>query len=385
MTLYDAFSWTGGRPPGVPHHRHLSRNQILRAMPSLKRDAFVGGLTYWDAQVDDARFVASLARTASFYGAHVASRVRVEGFLKVGERVVGVHAHDLQTGERFDIRARQVVNATGVWTDDTQAMVGERGQFKVRASKGIHLVVPRDRFQSKIGLLLRTEKSVLFVIPWQGGWLIGDTDTPWRHGPDEVVATGADVDYLLAKANALLAEPLSRADVHGVTAGLRPLVAGATGVDTTRISRRHRVESPLPWLTTVAGGKYTTYRVMAADTVDAVMRALGRRGGSVTHDVPLLGRDGGDEIVFACTHEGARHLEDVLERRTRTALTAPDRGLAAAEPAAERMAGVLGWGAQRTRAEVETYRARVAAAHAAEAERADGAALAAHRRVLVPA
>ena len=109
----------------------------------------IGGITYYDAQVDDARYVANLARTASFYGAHVASRVRVEGFLKVGERVVGVQAHDLETGERFEIRAKQVVNATGVWTDDTQAMVGERGQFKVRASKGIHLVVPRDRFQSK--------------------------------------------------------------------------------------------------------------------------------------------------------------------------------------------------------------------------------------------
>ena len=120
------------------------------------------------------------------------------------------------------------------------------------------------------GVLARTEKSVLFVIPWQGGWLIGDTDTPWRHGPDSPVATGADVDYLLAKTNALLAEPLTRDDVHGVTAGLRPLVADAARSDTTRISRKHVVESPAPGLTTIAGGKYTTYRVMAADLIDAV-------------------------------------------------------------------------------------------------------------------
>src|SRR3954466_491948 len=166
MLLYDLFSYSGGRPPGVPHHRHLTKSQMLRAMPSLKSNAFVGGLTYYDAQVDDARYVANLARTASFYGAHVASRVRVEGFIKVGERVVGVHAHDLETGERFEIRARQVVNATGVWTDDTQAMVGERGQFKVRASKGIHLVVPRDRIVNPSGLILRTPTSELFVIPW---------------------------------------------------------------------------------------------------------------------------------------------------------------------------------------------------------------------------
>src|SRR6187551_3158638 len=160
MLLYDIFSYSGGRPPGVPHHRHLTKRQMLRAMPSLRSDAFIGGLTYYDGQVDDARYVANLARTASFYGAHVASRVRVEGFIKVGQRVVGVNAHDLETGEKFDIRARQVVNATGVWTDDTQAMVGERGQFKVRASKGVHLVVPRDRIHSRSGIILRTEKSV---------------------------------------------------------------------------------------------------------------------------------------------------------------------------------------------------------------------------------
>jgi glycerol-3-phosphate dehydrogenase len=120
MALYDLFSYTGGRAPGVPHHRHLSKRQVLKAAPSLADDAFTGGLTYYDAQVDDARYVSTLARTASFYGAHVASRVRVEGFIKVGERVVGVKAHDLETDEHFEVRARQVVNATGVWTDDTQ-------------------------------------------------------------------------------------------------------------------------------------------------------------------------------------------------------------------------------------------------------------------------
>ena len=165
MLMYDAFSYTGGRPPGVPHHRHLSRRQLYKAIPSLKKGAMIGGMTYFDAQVDDARYGASVARTAAAYGAHVATRVRVEGFIKVGERVVGVDAQDLETGERFQIRAKQVVNATGVWTDDTQALVGERGQVHVRASKGVHLVVPRDRIRSTMGMILRTEKSVLFVIP----------------------------------------------------------------------------------------------------------------------------------------------------------------------------------------------------------------------------
>ena len=201
MAMYDAFSYTGFMKPGVPMHRHLTKKQMLKQIPSLDPNALVGGLTYYDGQVDDARYVAELARTASFYGAHVASRVRAEGFLKVGERVVGVQAHDYETGEQFEIRAKQVVNATGVWTGDTQAMVGSRGEFKVRASKGVHLVVPRDRFHSSMGLLLRTEKSVLFVIPWGRHWIIGTTDTDWELDKAHPAATAADIDYIRVDAH----------------------------------------------------------------------------------------------------------------------------------------------------------------------------------------
>ena len=226
MLMYDAFSHTGTMPPGVPHHRHLTKRQVRKAIPSLADDALIGGIAYYDAQVDDARYVATLVRTAAHYGAHVASRVRVEGFIKVGERVVGVQARDLTTDERFEVRAKQVVNATGVWTDDTQRMVGERGRFKVRASKGIHLVVPRDRFQSSMGLILRTEKSVLFVIPWGRHWLIGTTDTDWNLDKAHPAATAADIDYVLEHVNSVLQIPLTRDDVEGVYAGLRPLLAG---------------------------------------------------------------------------------------------------------------------------------------------------------------
>ena len=292
MMLYDIFSYTGGRPPGVPHHRHLSKRQVMRAIPSLSPDALVGGITYYDAQVDDARYVASLARTASFYGAHVASRVNVEGFVKVGERVVGVKAHDLQTGEHFEIRAKQVVNATGVWTDDTQRMVGERGTFKVRASKGIHLVVPRDRIQSAMGMIFRTEKSVLFVIPWGRHWLIGTTDTDWNLDKAHPAATAADIDYLLEHVNAVLAVPLTREDVEGVFAGLRPLLAGESE-QTSKLSREHIVAHTVPGLVVVAGGKWTTYRIMAKDAIDAAADAMdGRVPPSTTQDIPLLGAEG---------------------------------------------------------------------------------------------
>jgi glycerol-3-phosphate dehydrogenase len=431
MLLYDVLSYTGGRPPGVPHHRHLTKSQVMRAAPSLANDAMIGGITYYDAQVDDARYVANLARTASFYGAHLASRVTVESFLKVGERVVGVKAHDLETGEHFEIRAKQVVNATGVWTDDTQSMVGERGQFKVRASKGVHLVVPRDRFQSKVGLILRTEKSVLFVIPWGRHWLVGTTDTDWHLDKAHPAATAADIDYILEHVNKVLAVPLTHDDVEGVYAGLRPLLAGESD-QTSKLSREHLVAHSVPGLVVIAGGKWTTYRIMAKDAVDEAVAALdGRISGSVTENISLLGAEGFQaawnkrakiahafglhtvrvehllnrygvltdelldliretpslaeplpgaddyleaEVVYAARFEGALHLDDVLARRTRISIEAWDRGVSAAPVAAALMGAELGWDADRIELETKTYLDRVAAERASQLEPDDESA-----------
>jgi glycerol-3-phosphate dehydrogenase len=431
MALYDLFSYSGGRPPGVPHHRHLTRKQLLRAAPSLAPDAFTGGLSYYDAQVDDAKYVATLVRTAAHYGAHVASRVRVEGFLRDGDRVVGVTARDRETDEVFEIRAKQVVNATGVWTDDTQALLGEPARFHVRASKGIHLVVPRDRFRSKLGLLLRTEKSVLFVIPWGRHWLIGTTDTDWNLDKAHPAATAADIDYLLERVNRVLAKPLTRDDVEGVYAGLRPLLAGESE-ETSKLSREHVVDSPAPGLVVVAGGKWTTYRIMARDAVDRAVAGLdGAVPASVTADIPLLGAEGfaaawnarhataaaygiavarvehllnrygsvaGEvldlirerpelaeplpgaddylraEVVHAATHESALHLDDVLARRTRSSIEAWDRGLSAGPVAARLMGEVLGWDDARVEREVAAYSSRVAAERASQEELDDASA-----------
>ena len=436
MLLYDLFARTGGRPPGVPWHTHVGRKRLGRDAPGLRADAFRGGIGYSDAQVDDARYVAVLARTAVAYGAHAASRVRVEGFLRVGERVVGVTARDLMSDEVFEIRAKQVVNATGVWTGELQQLVGERATFSVRASKGIHLVVPRDRFRSKYGLLLRTEKSVLFVIPWGRHWLIGTTDTDWKLDLAHPAATAADIDYLLGHVNRVLKTPLTRDDVEGVFAGLRPLLAGESD-ETSRLSREHLVAQPVPGLVMVAGGKWTTYRVMAKDAIDAAADALGLDGevgripASITEDVPLLGAEGyraawnrrnriarafgvhptriehllkrygslanelldtirerpelaeplpgaddylGAEIVYAATHEGALHLDDVLARRTRISIEAWDRGVSAAPVAARLMAGALGWSEKRTAAEVRRYLARVDAERASQLQLTDAAA-----------
>jgi glycerol-3-phosphate dehydrogenase len=414
VTLYDTMALNGG----LPHHRNLTLRGALRECPALKKDALVGALQYYDAQVDDARHTMFLARTAAAYGAQVATRTKVVGFLREGERVTGARVHDLEHDRTFEVRAQQVINATGVWTDDTQALVGERGQFHVRASKGIHLVVPRDRIQSKTGIILRTEKSVLFVIPWGRHWIIGTTDTDWTLDKAHPAASSTDIDYLLEHVNSVLSTPLSRADVQGVYAGLRPLLSGESE-STSQLSREHTVGSPVPGLVVVAGGKYTTYRVMARDAVDACVHALGRSvPPSCTQDVPLLGADGYTalwnrrrvlahqsglhvarvehllgrygtlatevldliaadaslgaalegaedylraEIVYAASHEGARHLEDLLTRRTRISIETFDRGTLAVTAAADLMAAELGWDRARRDDEVDHYLRRVEA------------------------
>jgi glycerol-3-phosphate dehydrogenase len=422
VALYDAMSKASGYGQGVPLHRHLTRRGARRIMPALKKDALVGALHYYDGQVDDARHTMFLSRTAAAYGAHVASRTRVVGLLRDGDRVVGATVRDLESGAEFDIRAKQVVNASGVWTDETQSFAGERGQFHVRASKGVHLVVPRDRIRGESGLILRTEKSVLFVIPWGRHWIIGTTDTDWSLSKDHPAASRSDIDYLLDHVNTVLAEPLTHADVEGVYAGLRPLLAGEDEA-TSKLSREHAVGTSVKGLVVIAGGKYTTYRVMAKDAVDAAVHGMSTQldrhaPPSVTENVPLLGADGYDalwnqrhliartsglgvgrvehllhrygslvsevldliearpdlaapltgaddylraEIVYAATHEGARHLDDAIARRTRISIETFDRGVDVAGEVADLMGGVLGWTTEQRDNEVDHYLKRVEA------------------------
>src|SRR3954449_2842524 len=288
MALYD----TLGGHEGLPRHRHLTRRGALRLAPALRREALVGAIQYHAAQVDDARHTLTVARTAARYGAALASNATVIGFLREGERVTGVRVRDEQSGDELEVRAREVVNATGVWTDDVQSLAGERGKFKVRASKGIHLVVPRDRMQLDTGLILRTERSVLFVIPWGRHWIIGTTDTDWELDKAHPAASRSDIDYLLERVNRVLAQPLGHEDVEGVYAGLRPLLTGESE-GTSSLSREHTVAVPVPGLVAVAGGKYTTYRVMAKDAIDAVARGLDRSvPPSATHVTELVGAPG---------------------------------------------------------------------------------------------
>ena len=420
VLLYDTLLTLGSLEGerSVPHHRHLTRRGALRMAPALRRDSLIGALQYYDAQVDDARHTFTIARTAAAYGAVVASGVQVTGFVREGERVAGVRATDLETGEELVVRARVVVNATGVWTDDTQELATNRGRFQVRASKGVHLVVPRDRLMLDTGLILRTEKSVLFVIPWGRHWIIGTTDTDWELSKAHPAASGSDIDYILEHVNSVLNEPLRREDVEGVYAGLRPLLSGESE-ESSQLSREHSVATPVPGLVVVAGGKYTTYRVMAKDAIDQAARTLDQRvPRCTTEDVPLVGAEGfpalwnqrhaiaersglhvarvehllgrygsaieevldllaqrpelaeplphaddylAVEALYAARAEGALHVDDVLTRRTRISIESYDRGVSAAEPVARLMGEALGWDEERVQREVGHYLRRVEA------------------------
>jgi glycerol-3-phosphate dehydrogenase len=418
IALYDAMAYASGTAHGLDHHRHLTRKHALREAPCLRPDSLTGAIQYSDAPVDDARHTLTVVRTAASFGALAANAAQVVGFLRQGERVTGATVKDTETGRTFEVRARQVINATGVWTDDTQALADTRGQFHVRASKGIHLVVPRDRLQSNTGIILRTEKSVLFIIPWGRHWIIGTTDTDWSLEKTHPAASASDIDYLLEHVNSVISSPLTREDVEGVYAGLRPLLTGESE-STSKLSREHVVGHPVPGLVVVAGGKYTTYRVMAADAVDEAARSLDARvPDSCTDQVPLLGADGyralwnqrralaastgvhvariehllnrygscvhellallrdepslgtplpgADdylqvEALYAVTHEGARHLDDVLARRTRISIEAWDRGVAAAPTVAALMAAPLNWDEEQKQREIKHYLMRVEA------------------------
>ncbi|GAA1246839.1 glycerol-3-phosphate dehydrogenase/oxidase [Prauserella halophila] len=435
LFLYD----TMGGARSVPGQKHLTRAGALRMVPALKRDALIGGIRYYDAQADDARHTMTVGRTAAHYGAVVRNSTQVVGFLREADRVSGVRVRDVESGQETDVRAHAVINATGVWTDELQRLSGSRGRFRVRSSKGVHIVVPRDRIVAESGMILRTEKSVLFVIPWRNHWVIGTTDTDWYLDLAHPSATRSDIDYILEHVNKVLATPLTHDDIEGVYAGLRPLLAGESE-ETSKLSREHAVARVAPGLVAIAGGKYTTYRVMAADAVDAAAVDVPERvQESITDKVPLVGADGyhalvnqadhlasdhglhpyrvrhlldrygsliGDvlalaegrpdllkpietapdylrvEVVYAATDEGALHLEDVLARRTRISIEYPHRGVDCAEQVAELVGDVLGWTPQQREREVEVYRARVEAERDSQAQPDDEAADA--RRVAAP-
>ena len=419
VALYDVFAGLFGGGRGMPPHRHLTRSGARHLFPSLREELISGAVRYYDGQVDDARYVATMARTAASLGAAIVPSALVVGLIRDAREVTGATVRDQETAELLRVGARTVVAATGVWSNDISAMVGARRPgLRVRASKGVHLVVPRSAITGDASLILRTPTSVLFVLPWGGHWIIGTTDTDWSLDRAHPAASSRDIAYLLDQVNHWLDRPVSAADIEGVYAGLRPLLSGEDE-QTLKLSREHAVVEPMLGLMLVAGGKYTTYRVMAADVVDRAARRLSPAvPPSRTDQLPLLGADGyhqmwtnradlarrrgvpagvvehllerygslavevldlvaarpelgravagapeylAAEIVYAASHEGALHLEDALTRRTRISIETDHRGAASAPQVADLMGEVLGWDAATRQREVDHYLARVEA------------------------
>ncbi len=414
LALYDALR---GMKRALPSHKHLTGKTIGQISPSLRQDIITGAIRYFDAQVDDARHTMMIARTAARHGAVMATGVRVEDLIRSGKKIIGATAIDTVTNKKINISAKSTIMCAGVWSDELHAKFGLTAGYSVAMSKGVHIVVPGDAIHSKDGIILKTPVSVLFLIPWGNKWIVGTTDTPYDGDRAKPLATKEDVQYILDQANRVLDPQLKAEDILGVFAGLRPLVANKTGSATTKLSREHTVDRPAPGFVSLAGGKYTTYRVMAKDAVDLAVLDLRRLvSESVTDKLPLIGADGyfalvqqvpkiaetysipeatvthlldrygslieeileiisadksmaqrlipdlpyiKAEILHAVTHEGALSVEDVLLRRTRISFEDFYSGSEVAHEVAKIIGAELGWGAKERTASIKSFESLV--------------------------
>jgi glycerol-3-phosphate dehydrogenase len=409
LWMYDL---TGGVRIGKRHHR-IDADTALAHMPSLARHHVAGAYVYYDAQADDARLTLTIARTAAAHGATIANHTVVRSLLKEGDRVVGARVD--AGGSELEVRARAIVNAAGVWSDDVRALDEGAHPASIRPAKGIHIALAWDKVRNDIAAIIPVpgDTRMLFVVPWGDTTYVGTTDTDYDGPLDDPTCTPADVDYLLAAINAVSEEKLTPDDVVGSWAGLRPLLRAGRSTRTADLSRRHTVRVASSGVVTVTGGKLTTYRRMAADAVDAVLADRGERtrasrtkhlrlfGGEgiaapeaalepSTHE-HLLGRYGteadvvralvaddptlGEPLVpglpylraearYAVQHEMARTLDDVLSRRTRARLLARDASADAAATVAALIAPDLGWSTAERDAQVAAYQASIAAERA---------------------
>ena len=414
MALYDALR---GFKRALPWHKHISQKELSEVAPSLRLDLITGGYQYFDAQVDDARHTMMIARTAAKYGAIITTRTSCKSLIREGRKVQGAVIVDTESGEEITVKAKCTIMAAGVWTDSLYDSFGIKPGYRVRMSKGAHIVVPGSAIKSNTGVIIKTELSVLFIIPWGDKWIVGTTDTDYNDDPAAPLATREDVNYILAQANRVLEPKLDKSQVIGVFAGLRPLVSSDPDSATTELSREHVVDHPVPGFVTIAGGKYTTYRVMSEDAVDSAVSDLMRIvPDSCTEGLAIIGADGYSvllnkaddlasdygvssstilhllerygslfhevlepaildknwskpiveslpylraEILYAATHEGARSIDDVLSRRTRISFEASDQGTSAVEEVGEIISKVLGWNKTQTQASIDEYLAIV--------------------------
>lgn len=393
MKVYDRLA--GRFSLGVS--RRLSRSETIERLPTVNTEGLTGGVLYHDAQFDDARLAVALARAAVEHGALLANYCRCVGLLKEGSRVTGAEARDEETGETFSIRARAVINATGVFVDTIRQLDAPDAKALVTVSQGIHCVLPARFLPGTEALMVpkTSDGRVLFAVPWQGRVVVGTTDTPVDAASLEPRALASELRFVLGHARQHLSESPRDEDVLSVFAGLRPLVkkAGSHG-DTAALSREHAIRVSASGLITITGGKWTTYRRMAADVVDHAARLAGLpkrpcvtaelsldAGGSpaIQPELAQYGRSAEAihammaadpalaarvhpaletrraEVVWHVRHEMARTVEDVLARRTRALLLDARASLAAAPAVAALLAQELGRDADWIRNQLTGY------------------------------
>jgi glycerol-3-phosphate dehydrogenase len=405
--LYDIL---GSRKDGG-FAKHLTPGGTRRFAPQLRSKGLAGGIVYHDGVEDDARLALTVLRTAVSMGATAATRVHAEAPITAGGRVDGARVTDVDSGDTFEVRADHVIDATGVWAARPDQRFADLGGGTFQPSRGSHIVIRRERLDARGGITIRVPGKVVFIIPWPGHWIIGTTDHSDPRPPDRPSAPNDDVDELLDTVNRTIAVDLTRGDIVGTYAGMRPLV-GDPGGSTVKASREHRVSGDPSGLVRISGGKYTTYRVMAKDVVDAAVgRGMAASRPSETADLPLLGaaprpaldqlavrlalepgldgataralvdRHGTEatdvlalgrelnlvrrlgpevdqleaEVIWAARRELAASLDDVLARRMRLAQVLPDRGESMSATVAELLGGELGWDAPRQASEVARY------------------------------
>jgi glycerol-3-phosphate dehydrogenase len=388
LRLYDALA----RGEGVGARRVLDPSRTIAALPNIEPSGLRGSVAYWDAAFDDARLAIALMHTVFDHGGLAINYLPVTGFLFGTGRVAGVQVRDAESGEELELRARTVINACGVWSQSLERLGRDRGSVKLSPSQGAHLVLDAEFLPGSDALLIprTSDGRVLFLIPWQGKVLLGTTDTPRADVPFEPAPFDDEVDYLLQTAGRYLARKPARSDIRSAFAGLRPLLEHGPG-STARLSREHKVSVARDGLVTVSGGKWTTYRRMAEDAVNAAEAAAGlvsrscvtaglslhgahpENNAALPCDVygtdrpavdALAGADGrphpalslsSAEIRFAARCELARSVEDVLARRHRALFADVKAARAAAPAVAEVMAAELGWDEERRQAELVRF------------------------------
>jgi glycerol-3-phosphate dehydrogenase len=356
LTIYDllAGKLSFGRS------KHISKKETLSRLPGIRQKNLHGGVVYYDGQFDDSRLAINLVQTCLEQGATVLNYFKVENLLKKDKKIAGVIAKDIETGITYRIKAKAVINATGVFVDDLLQKDEPHKKPLVRSSQGIHIVVDRSFMPGDDAVMIpKTDDGrVLFVLPWHGKLLIGTTDTPLNEHSLEPVALEEEIAFVLRTANKYLSKELSRKDALSVFAGLRPLAAPQDGsAKTKEISRSHKLIVSPSGLITITGGKWTTYRKMAQDTIDKAIQTaqltafkckttnLSIHGNKKDIDradhlyIYGVDRDAllelvkenrelgqklhpgleytGAEVIWAVRHEMARTVEDVLARRVR--------------------------------------------------------------------